>query len=65
MKNEDQEFTIIGFYSDSKQRFADSYMASCADMAEAMAEKEHDTLVVCGVIAGRHNCVDENSTVDI
>jgi hypothetical protein len=56
-------FTVIGFYRDSRQRYADTYEAETADAAEAQAVGQLPTLVVCGVIAGSHNTTESETMV--
>lgn len=62
---ETQTFTVIGFYTDTKQRFAGDYDAVSGDEAEQIAVEEHSTLVVCGVAAGEIKMVDSSPEVDL
>ena len=56
-------FTVIGFYADTMQRFADAFAASSPEEAEEMCLRQYDGVSVCGVIKGRHNCADSYAWV--
>jgi hypothetical protein len=56
-------FTVIGFWPDTMQRFADSYMAMDSGEAEKMCLRLNDGVSVCGVIKGKHACVDTHTYV--
>lgn len=51
-------FTVIGFWPETMQRFADVFAAADACDAEEKCLREHRGLSVCGVVAGDHECVD-------
>ena len=51
-------FTVIGFWADTEQRFCDVVSATSASMAENLCLQSNPGVAVCGVIAGRHACVD-------
>jgi len=51
-------FTVIGFWPDTEQRFADVVSASSASMAEQLCMRAYPGIAVCGVIAGSHACLD-------
>lgn len=51
-------FTVIGFWPDTDQRFCDTFHAPTAAVAEDQCLQAHPGIAVCGVIAGRHACVD-------
>jgi hypothetical protein len=53
-----KSFTVIGFWPDTEQRFADIFRASSASMAEQLCLRSHPGIAVCGVIAGSHACLD-------
>ena len=62
-KRAQYQFTVIGFYADTKQRFADSFKASSPEEAEEMCLRQYDGVSVCGVIKGNHNCADSHAYV--
>lgn len=51
-------FTIVGLWTDTDQRFATHIQASNAVEAEAICSKHNEGVTVCGVIQGRHQCID-------
>lgn len=55
------DFTVIGFWSDTDQRFATHVMAANATEAETKCAEHHAGVAICGVIHGRHQCVDTKS----
>jgi hypothetical protein len=56
-------FTIIGYWPDTQQRFADHIIAKTAARAEARCLKQNPGLAVCGVIKGRHMCADRKTKI--
>lgn len=54
-------FTVIGFWPNTDQRFATHVKAKNVTEAEAKCAKRHAGVAVCGVISGRHVCVDTKS----
>ena len=52
------EFTIIGFWNDTLQRFAEHVKASDAGKAEEKCLEMHPGVSICGVIQGSHMCAD-------
>jgi len=56
-------FTVIGLWTDTDQRFATHIRAKNAVEAEATCSKHNEGVTICGVIKGRHECVDLESTV--
>jgi site-specific DNA-cytosine methylase len=56
-------FTVIGYWANSMQRFADSVAAANAEDAEKIILDRHQGVSICGVIRGRHKCVDVYATV--
>ena len=62
-KRVQRHFTVIGFWDDTMQRFADSFRASTPDEAEEMCFRQHEGVSVCGVIEGKHNCLDSHAYV--
>ena len=55
------DFTIIGYWSDNDQRFATHVRAKDASTAEIKCLDQHEGVVVCGVIRGRHMCLDSET----
>lgn len=53
-------YTVIGFFEDTEQRFMDFVQASSADEAEDKAVKQNTEgdLVIVGVIKGHHSAQD-------
>jgi hypothetical protein len=51
-------YLIIGIYADDHARFAKNYNAANAEQAELMALKEHEGLVVAGVMNEERQLVD-------
>ena len=60
MKN----FTVIGYWPDSHQRFCDFVRAPDADSAEVTCVNDHPGLAVCGVIAGLHHTCETGEYVE-
>lgn len=63
-----KEFTVIGFYPDTKQRFCTTVTEKNSDDAETAAFEEADPgLIVCGVLSGRCEItdVDKRNVSDI
>jgi hypothetical protein len=57
------DFTVIGFWPDTDQRFATYVRAMNANEAEAKCARTHEGVTICGVLQGRHQCVDTKSHV--
>ena len=53
-----KQFTVIGYWPDTSQRFATCVEATNADEAEMTCLDQYAGVVVCGVVLGRHECVD-------
>jgi hypothetical protein len=51
-------FTIVGLWTDTGQRFATHIDAKNSIEAEAICSKHNEGLTICGVIQGRHKCID-------
>lgn len=58
-----RDYTLIGFYADTYQRFAHSLEAADSDAAEVACLQEFPGVVICGVIAGEHATVDTQEYV--
>ena len=54
-------FTVIGLWPDTDQRFATHVSAQNAKEAEAKCAKQYAGVTICGIIRGRHACVDSKS----
>jgi len=54
-------FTVIGFWSDTDQRFATHVTARNSTEAEAKCAEYHSGVTICGIVRGRHQCVDTKS----
>ena len=59
-----ENYTVIGFWPDSLQRFATTISASSADDAELRCLTKHRGVLVCGVIKGKHEVLDSAQIVD-
>jgi hypothetical protein len=57
-------YTLIGFYPDTKQRWASFCEAKNPNEAERMMAEEYPCAVICGVIEGNHKCVDTNPYIE-
>jgi hypothetical protein len=55
-----KSFTVIGFWTDTDQRFCDVVCAATAFIAEDQCLQTYPGIAVCGVIAGSHSCVDSS-----
>jgi len=55
-----KSFTVIGFWTDTDQRFCDVVCAATAFIAEDQCLQTYPAIAVCGVIAGNHSCVDSS-----
>lgn len=57
-----EDFTVLGIWDDTDQRFADFVIACCAEAAEddvrARMEDVDERLRIAGVIRGTHECAD-------
>ena len=54
-------FTVIGFWSDTDQRFATYVKAKNTTEAGAKCAEYHVDVTICGIIHGQHECVDTKS----
>jgi hypothetical protein len=57
------DYTVIGYYPDTLQRFGETYKASCPETAEKSCLLKHPDVAICGVVEGRLNCVDTSAYV--
>ncbi len=57
------EFTVVGYWPDTMQRFCTSVDATTPDEAEETCLREHPCLAVCGVFLGPQECVDSSEFV--
>lgn len=52
----EETFTVVGFWAETQERYADRYTAASAIMAEELAQmyarEQGGHLLVCGVFAG-------------
>lgn len=55
------DFTVIGLWSDTDQRFATHVSAQNAKEAETKCVEQYAGVTICGIIRGRHECVDTKS----
>jgi site-specific DNA-cytosine methylase len=53
-----RNYTVIGYWPGSMQRFADYIEAATPDDAEKEVIAKHNGVSICAVIEGRHQCVD-------
>jgi site-specific DNA-cytosine methylase len=51
-------YTVIGYWPDSMQRFADYIEAVNPQEAETAVLNKHNGVAICAVIEGRRQCVD-------
>jgi len=51
-------FTVIGYWPETMQRFAGSFVATDAGAAEEKRLRQYPGVSVCGVVVGTHECVD-------
>ena len=56
-------FTVVGYWSDSLQRFATCLGAHDPEEAEAICIREHHGVAICGVLVGRQEFVDASEFV--
>jgi hypothetical protein len=56
-------FTVIGYWPSSMQRFAEFIDADDPDSAEEMCVAQYPGIAVCGVLAGKHQCIDAREIV--
>lgn len=56
-------FTIIGYWPDTLQRFADCIDAIGPMEAEIACARKHPGVAICGVLQGKHQCVDASEYV--
>ncbi|MDR1804351.1 MAG: hypothetical protein LBQ94_12180 [Treponema sp.] len=57
------EYTVTGYYADTMQRFADIVVAANPEEAERYILNKYIGVSICGVIEGRHQCVDIHELV--
>ena len=57
------EYTIIGYYADTMQRFTDMTTSANPEEAEQYILNKYSNVLVCGIIEGRHHCVDVHEFV--
>lgn len=57
------DFTVIGCWPDTMQRFAGSFSAKDPNEAEQMCFRRYEGVAICGVIQGAHDCVDTHTYV--
>jgi hypothetical protein len=53
-----QDYTIIGYWPDTMQRFAEFERASNPVEAEKRVFEKHNGVSICAVMSGRHQCAD-------
>jgi site-specific DNA-cytosine methylase len=51
-------YTVIGYWPDSMQRFADYIEAENPEEAEKAIMDKHSGVSICAVIEGQHQCAD-------
>jgi hypothetical protein len=56
-------FTVIGYWPDTMQRFADEVRAVSAAEAEDRCLKKHSGVAVCCVLEGSHHPADRHDYV--
>ena len=56
-------YTVVGFWPDTMQRFAECFRALDPNDAEETCLNLFDGVSVCGVIKGRHNLLDAHTYV--
>lgn len=56
-------FTLIGYWADTQQRFATHLNASGPAEAEEICLQRHRGVAICGVVRGRHICLDKAAHV--
>ena len=56
-------FTLIGYWADTQQRFATHLNASGPAEAEEICLQRHRGVAICGVVRGRHICLDTATRV--
>ncbi|MDA8137018.1 MAG: hypothetical protein M0036_00070 [Desulfobacteraceae bacterium] len=60
-------WTVIGYYPDNKQRFADVVRATTADEAEqiVLTTSHESPVAICGVVSGNHQLQDTAENVAV
>jgi hypothetical protein len=58
-----EDYTVIGFWPDTMQRFATTISATSADDAEMRCSQKQHGVMVCGVIKGKHECLESTQAV--
>jgi hypothetical protein len=53
-----RDYTVIGFWADTEQRFATVLRATSAETAESACLAHHPGLGICGVVQGSHLSAD-------
>jgi hypothetical protein len=56
-------YTVMGFWPDTMQRFAESFVAKDAEAAEEACFTKYGDVAICGVLNGKHTPVDRYDTV--
>ena len=51
-------FTVIGFYTDTRQRFMGAFEVETAEAAEDKAKRQNTSLCVCGVVRDEQTAAD-------
>lgn len=60
------EYTLIGYLEDSRLKWCETIEAESAEAAiqSELEEGAYPDLRICGVLEGRHECVDKSDRVD-
>jgi hypothetical protein len=58
-----QPFTVIGFWPDTNNRFAETFEAKTAAAAERICAMTNPGLAICGTIKGAARAADRKSQV--
>lgn len=59
MEKPHNNYTVLGFWPDSMQRFSDYVEAANPNEAEKLMLNKHNGVSICAVIEGQHQCVDD------
>ncbi len=57
-------FTLIGYWADTHQRFATYVYAQGPIEAEEICLHRYRGVAICGVVRGRHKCLDTATHVN-
>jgi hypothetical protein len=63
MKQRMKMFTVVGFWTDTDQRYCSTVESTSAQAAELQCLAEHPALAVCCVLAGRQVPLDADLAV--